>query len=157
MPLTQLHGTVQPDWESLVRCILRQGTPARVHVIELFLDPEVQDAVCQRFDLLDGLDPVDPTYDWKRQVRIQRFLGYDFVRCGIDVMDMPLHRVIAQDTAGLARAAGRQYIDEHRGPITSWDEFEAYPDILTAGLVEPPLTTLAAPVQDMGAVAMQML
>ena len=127
MPLTHLHGTVQPDWESLVRCILRQGTPARVHVIELFLDLEVQDAVCQRFNLLEGLDPADPAYGWRRQVRIQRFLGYDYVRCGMEGMDMPLHRVIADDTADLARAAGRQYIDEHRGPIASWDEFEAYP------------------------------
>ena len=118
---------VAPDWEELVRCILREGAPRRVHNIELFLDPEVQEAVCQRFDLLDGLNPADPYFDLQRQVVIQRFLGYDHVRCGLEGLDMPLHRIIADDTADLQRADGRQYIDEHTGPITNWDEFEAYP------------------------------
>jgi len=40
---------------------------------------------------------------------------------------MPLRHLPAADTAELAREGGRSFIDEHRGPITSWDEFEAYP------------------------------
>ncbi len=39
----------------------------------------------------------------------------------------PVKRMLAEDTAGLKREAGRAYIDEHTGPITNWDEFEAYP------------------------------
>jgi uroporphyrinogen decarboxylase len=118
---------VKPDWEGLLRCIRREGTPQRVHHIELFLDAEVQDAICARYGLLDGLDEADPFYDLKRQVTIQRFLGYDYVRCGLDGWEMPLNRTTIEDTADLKRTGGRSYVDEHTGPITNWKEFEAYP------------------------------
>ena len=118
---------VKPDWEALLRCIHRDGTPQRVHHLELFLDAEVQDAICARYRLLDGLDGADPFYDLNRQVTIQRFLGYDYVRCGLDGWEMPLNRTTIEDTADLKRTGGRSYVDEHTGPITNWKEFEAYP------------------------------
>ncbi len=118
---------ITPDWEGLLRCIRRQGTPERVHFIELFLDPEVQDAICRRFNLLDGLDSDDPFFEQKKQVRIQRFLGYDYVRCGLEGLEMPLRGATTEDTAALRRSGGRTFMEEHRGPITNWDEFEAYP------------------------------
>lgn len=118
---------VEPDWRGLVDCILRNGTPRRVHHIELFLDGEVQTAVCERFGLLDGLTLSDPFYDLKRQVILQRFLGYDYVRCGLEDMDWPLNRTAIKDTADLPRDGGRKFMEEHRGPITDWREFEAYP------------------------------
>jgi len=118
---------IAPDWEELVRCIERKGMPKRVHFIELFLDAEVQTALCDRFSLLDGLDPGGPFFEQKRQVILQRFLGYDYVRCGLDGLDMPLKRTSIGDTAELQREGGRDYMDEHKGPITNWEEFEAYP------------------------------
>jgi uroporphyrinogen decarboxylase len=124
---TLLSFPVKPDWEGLVRCIRRQGTPARVHFIELFLDAEMQDAVCARFGLLNDLDPATPEFGWRRQMAIQRFLGYDYVRCGVGGLDMPLKRTAVADTAQMARATGRHYVDERTGPITNWAEFEAYP------------------------------
>jgi uroporphyrinogen decarboxylase len=127
MAATPFAVSVAPDWEALVRCIRRAGTPQRVHFIELFLDAEVQEAICQRYDLLADLDPADPYFDLKRQVAIQRFLGYDYVRCGVENLDMPLHRTKVDDTADLRRTNGRNYMEEHRGPITNWVEFEAYP------------------------------
>lgn len=118
---------VEPDCEGLIRCIRRQGTPERVHCIELFLDPEVQAAICDRFHLADGLDAADPFFPHRCQVALQRFLGYDYVRCGLDDMVWPIHRNATRDTAIHQRAGGRSYVDEHRGPITSWAEFHAYP------------------------------
>ena len=118
---------VTPDWQAFVDCILRQGTPRRVHVVELFLDPEVQDALCERYGLLEGLERADPHYELQRQVRIQRFLGYDYVRCSVEGLDMPLKRTRIADTAGLARPGGREYMEERAGPITNWAEYEAYP------------------------------
>ena len=106
---------------------MRGGTPRRVHFIELFLDREVQTAICERFGLLDGLDSDDPYFDLKRQVTIQRFLGYDFVRCGLEDFEMTLTRTSIEDTAGLQRGGGRNFMEEHSGPITNWEEFEAYP------------------------------
>ena len=127
MTSTPFSVPVQPDWEGLVRCVLGQGTPQRVHHIELFLDAEVQEAICQRYDVLRGLDQDSPDGQLHRQVVLQRFLGYDYVRARLEEMDLPLKRVVAEDTADLRRTGGRRFQDEHSGPITSWAEFEAFP------------------------------
>jgi len=42
-------------------------------------------------------------------------------------MAWPLKRIAAEDTASLQRRGGRSYVDEHAGPITTWEEFDAYP------------------------------
>jgi len=118
---------IQPDWGGLVSTILRKGTPSRVHNIELFLDFEISEVIGERYGLLCDLDRDDPYYTEKREVAIQSFLGYDYVRCGFTGFEMPLNYDSADDTASLARAGGRQFINEHRGPITNWNEFEAYP------------------------------
>lgn len=120
-------NSIVPDWEGLVGCILRRKEPRRVHHIELFLDAEVQDALCERFNLMDGLSAGDPYHQLKKQIRLMRFLGYDYVRCGLECDPYVLHRVTANDTALLSREGGRNYINEHRGPITNWQEFEQYP------------------------------
>ena len=116
-----------PDWEGFLKCILRQKTPDRVHFIELFLDEEVKTALCRRFDIDKKLDRNDPWYIQKREIAIQRFLGYDYVVCGPSGLDLPLDWVITEDTAAFSRAGGRKFINEHAGPITSWQDFEAYP------------------------------
>jgi uroporphyrinogen decarboxylase len=118
---------VQPDWQGLVACILRKGAPQRVYAMELYLDREVQDEVARIFRLQDGLDPDDPYFAEKKQIRIQRFLGYDTVRQGLENFEMPLRRSSVQDTAGLARSTGRSFVESGRGPITNWEEFERYP------------------------------
>jgi len=124
---TPFSVPVEPDWQGLVDCIMRRGTPRRVYHIELFLDREVQDTICRRYGVLRGLDEADPYFEQKRTVRLQRFLGYDYVRCGLDGFEMPLKRSCVTDTASLRRTAGRSYMEEHRGPITNWQEFDAYP------------------------------
>jgi uroporphyrinogen decarboxylase len=118
---------VSPDWEGLVDCIMRRGTPRRVHHIELFLDREVKEWLCQHYGLLDDLDPADPAYEYRREIAIQRFMGYDYVRVGVEMDPFIFHRSGTADTAELARVDGRQYMDERNGPITNWAEFEAYP------------------------------
>jgi uroporphyrinogen decarboxylase len=122
-----LSVKVTPDWEGLVQCILRKGTPDRVYHLELFLDQEVQEIICHRYGLANDLDSSDAYFDLKRTVALQRFLGYDYVRCSLDGFEMPLQRDIAEDTASLQRTGGRRFINEHTGPITNWDEFEQYP------------------------------
>jgi uroporphyrinogen decarboxylase len=122
-----LSVPVTPDWPGLLRCLRREGTPGRVYFIELFLDPEVQQAVCDRFGLLQSLNRSDPAFEFRKLIAVQRFLGYDYVRCGVDAVPMPMKRLAARDTAELTRADGRSYVDEHVGPITNWQEFEAYP------------------------------
>ena len=122
-----LKQKITPDWQGLVDCILRKGTPPRVHHIELFLDYEVKDIICNRFHLLENLDASDPYYHHRKEMIIQRFLGYDYLRCSLDDFNMPLDKLVVEDTAGVRREGGREYINEQKGPITTWEEFEKYP------------------------------
>jgi len=122
-----LSGTVTPDWEEFVACLRRELTPRRVHPIELFLDQEVQEALLREFDLLGGLDASDPYLQEKSTLRLQRFLGYDYVCQSLEGIDLPLHWSTAEDTAAMKRPGGRVFMEEKRGPITSWQEFERYP------------------------------
>ena len=119
---------VTPNWQGLRDCILRKGTPDRVYYIELFLDVEVQDAICERYGLLNGVEPDDPFLAQKRDMAVNRFLGYDYVRARLDDFVMPLKRMeITDHAAPLPRATGRSFMEEHKGPITTWEEFDAYP------------------------------
>jgi uroporphyrinogen decarboxylase len=127
MPPSPFSRPVTPDWEAFIDCVARRRTPARVHVVELFLDVEVQQAICERYDLLASVRADDPFYLQRREMAVQRYLGYDYVVCNLEGLDMPYHSIVAEDTAGLKRSGGRAYTDEHRGPITTWQEFETYP------------------------------
>ena len=118
---------ITPDWEGFLRCLRRDGTPRRVHFIELLIDEEIKAAVTERFGLMADVAPDDPFYLQKREVRVQRFLGYDYVRCGVDDVGVKIDRLAVDDSAEPARTGGRQFVDEHRGLITTWDQFEAYP------------------------------
>jgi uroporphyrinogen decarboxylase len=124
---TPFDREITPDWPEFVETILRKRTPRRVHFIELFLDAEVQQAIAKRYDLMQDWVPNDPVRGFELQVRIQRFLGYDYVRAGLDGLNVPLKRVSIEDTAALKREGGRSFQDEHVGPITNWEEFEKYP------------------------------
>lgn len=118
---------ITPDWEAFLACIRREGTPGRVHHIELSVDPEIGDAVAERYGVFDGLDPADPYIGEQRHLRLQRFLGYDYVHCGVENQEMVFTKGVVDDDAELARDGGRRYMEEHAGPITTWAEFEAYP------------------------------
>ena len=119
---------VEPDWEDFLTSIRRTGIPKRVHHIELFLDPEVQDAICERYAVDADLDKDDPAFPMRRQIAIQSFLGYDFIRCGAENVALNFTYHQAEDTADdMKRDSGRMYMDENRGPITTWEEFEKYP------------------------------
>jgi uroporphyrinogen decarboxylase len=125
---TLLSVPVRPDWEGFRDCILRRGTPRRVHHVELFLDDEMQQAVADRFGVWDGLGPADPFLPLRRHAALQAFLGYDYVVCGLEGMDWTWRQDLVEDTAVEGRrAGGRQFMNEHRGPIADWDDFERYP------------------------------
>ncbi len=115
-----------PDWAGLIDNIRRTGTPDRVYHIELFQDVEIRNAIAERFELTAGIDRDDPDYERKKHIAVQRFCGFDRVKPGLSGMDWKLHKLSTEDTAALARDGGRSYQDEHAGPITSWEDFEAF-------------------------------
>ena len=115
---------VKCDYESLLQTITREGTPDRVHLAELFLDREIQDEIDTRYAVTKALKMDDPDYELKRQIAIQRFLGYDYVVCGVEGAELSYTTTTHDDAHA---EGGRQWMEEHRGPIGSWQNFEDYP------------------------------
>jgi len=118
---------VTPDWEGLLRCIKREGMPKRVHHIEVLIDPEIYDAICERYGVAAGLDESDPFFGERRYVALQSFLGYDYVHCSLQDFEMPISAHTTEDTATLEHETGRSFVDSHQGPVTTWEEFETFP------------------------------
>ena len=101
--MTAFARSIQPNAEAFLANIRRQAPPRRVHFIELWVDTEVQDAVCDRFDLAAGLrQEDDPFFIQKRQIALQRFLGYDYVFTGLEGVDFPL-RTLWEENQGAVR------------------------------------------------------
>jgi len=116
------------DCDGLVACLERKGTPRRVFNMELFLDGDVKPPLVQRFGLDEGLRQDDPWYMWKREIRLQRFLGYDYIRCGAGVNFPRTTDMTAVDTAeGQTNRGQRNWLSEHTGSIATWEDFEKYP------------------------------
>lgn len=119
---------IQPDYESLLRNLRREGTPQRVHYMELFLDPEVHRALHDRFGTDAHLDRSDPYYEHKAYISLYRFLGYDTLTVPLGGLVFPRDNVrFGDDPAALRREGGRRWADETRGVIASWEDFERYP------------------------------
>jgi uroporphyrinogen decarboxylase len=132
MPVSPFANQVIPDWQSFLSCLKREGTPERVHFIELIIDWEIQEEICRRYHVLDGLEAGDPFFNYRRQIALQSFLGYDYIVAPGSVGEsldsgLSIFSLVTEDTAGLQRSSGRSYVNEHVGPVTSWKEFEAYP------------------------------
>ncbi|MFH0919890.1 MAG: uroporphyrinogen decarboxylase family protein [Fibrobacterota bacterium] len=118
---------VRPDAESFLKCVARKAAPKRVHSIELFLDAEIQDAIVSHYGLEAGLKKEDPAFFFKRQIALQRFLGYDYVLAGVDNLAFNFTWHNTEDPTELQKTGGRRFMDETRGPVTTWEEFEKYP------------------------------
>src|SRR3972149_4573568 len=121
-----LKKPVKIDYEAFIDNVLRKGTPRRVHFIELLMDVEIQQAIDRRFGGTAGLDKKNPHYPQKCAVAMQRFLGYDYVRTGVEGVDLEFRREITADTAALPHETGRGWMAERNGPISSWADFEKY-------------------------------
>lgn len=120
---------VKPDCEAFLANIRREGTPKRVHFIELFLDGEIKLGIIKRYGIGKDVSQDDPYRHWKIEIELQRFLGYDYVSCGIEGLGFPRATLVSEDTTGMEgqKRAQRNWTDEHKGPINTWEGFEKYP------------------------------
>jgi uroporphyrinogen decarboxylase len=121
---------LEPDVGEMIEVLFRRKMPRRVHHVELFLDAEIKEAVCARFELACGLDRSDPLFETKRDMTLHAFLGYDMFRVGVARKTVfPTATISAPDTTTLPEQerAARDWQEEHAGPIQSWKDFDAYP------------------------------
>lgn len=121
---TAIHSL---DLEGLLRNLRREGTPSRVFFIELFQDRAIEDAIDRQFGVTAGLDRNKPEFEWERSIAMQRFLGYEVVHCGLLNLPTGDWMPTADTSAASQNQGDRNWINEHKGPITTWEEFEKYP------------------------------
>ncbi len=120
---------IQPDYEALLSNLKREGTPQRVHYMELFLDGEIKRIIQERFCIGADIPENDPYCGIKMEIELQRFLGYDYISGGVGGIAFPRELLVSEDTTSEAgqRREQRNWTNEHVGPIQSWDDFEQYP------------------------------
>ena len=125
---TFFKTAVSPNADAYEACLLRKGTPQRPHLVEFFLDNEIQEEIIKRFDISADIPRNDPHHYEKTEIALQRFLGYDFAHSDVKGPGFEAKWANAADTAGgLSRSSGRNFVDETRGPVATWEEFKKYP------------------------------
>ncbi|NQU75049.1 MAG: hypothetical protein HQ546_01900, partial [Planctomycetes bacterium] len=103
-----LHKPVALDLPGAIANIRREGTPRRVFQYEHGLEPGIKQALCERFNLCAGLDESDEHFALRREIRINQFVGLEFLRILPNV--------------GITVPTPRPPV----GPIRSWADFESY-------------------------------
>jgi len=84
------------------------------------------------------------------EIELQRFLGYEYVSCGIEGLHFPRQLLSAQDTTANSdqNRGQRSWTDEHSGPIQNMDDFEEYPWPEPANFQTPTLEWLSENLPD---------
>jgi len=121
--------SIEPDLVELLEILWRKKIPKRVHHIELFHDAEVLDHMANRFGLKEKLNKSDKAYKLKLHILTHQFIGSDVFHMPLadeDYFKMTINKV--EDTAFSETSRGkRNWMEEHNGPIQSWEDFEKYP------------------------------
>jgi len=125
----------KPDREEFKEVILRKRTPSRVHFIELHIDTEI----IRYFTEKNNRKWIDPSLakDRKSQeVALTNYiecwyqLGYDCLRLTDDFrfsgnLSFTSKKRVGKDTALISRGK-RHWVEEGKGVITCWEDFEKY-------------------------------
>ena len=119
---------VQLDLDGLLANLRREGTPERVYFMELFLDETVQAAIRRRYDLARDVRDDHPFAGVQRLIALYQFLGYESVYIHRRGLDFPHEQITGADTVVGDQSRGeRHWVNENRGAIGSWEDFERYP------------------------------
>jgi uroporphyrinogen decarboxylase len=110
-------STRQPDFDQFLRVVTRQAEPDWVPLAEFGIDYLVMEEI---------LGPPGPDEEQEAWVtRFWRQMGLDYISVGVHIV-FPHGTRAAEDTAQLSHGQ-RGWMEESKGPITSWEEFEQYP------------------------------
>jgi len=121
----------QPDFQQFIEVVTKKRKPAKVHQVELLIDQEIISAISQKY-FLEEMVPL--TSQTQRQY-IQQYvnwwyrMGYDYTMI-IDIpgigLEFPSQMRKTDDTAYLSRGT-RNWVEEKKGIIANWENFENYP------------------------------
>jgi uroporphyrinogen decarboxylase len=125
-----------PDFGRLRQALMRYAVPDRLPLFEIRIDDEVVSALLgetvhnpgymgRRALGTGGASREDIERYVRQLVRAYYHLGYDYVPVPV-YLPMGSPMLLGRDTATLERAKGRAWVDETRGPIADWEDFEGY-------------------------------
>jgi len=107
----------EPDFRRL-QAVFERRVPDRVPFIELFLDEEIMVAIREAPFSSESAER------WREMGDLYLRLGYDYIPAATS-FEFPHRTLAAADTAGLPRGE-RSWVDETRGTIETWEDFERY-------------------------------
>jgi uroporphyrinogen decarboxylase len=105
---------IEPDWKGFCANLRRQGTPQRVYYFEHGIAENVQTALAERYDLWREIPSGGDNVLLRRTLAVHRFLGHELFR-----VFPPGARMVAPKRKGA-------WAEEGRGPVSNWEEFEAF-------------------------------
>jgi uroporphyrinogen decarboxylase len=112
-----------PDFHRFLQ-VVRRERPDRVPLIELAIHPEVVAVLLDEPAVARGNTRPDEIATIEPHIRLQHRLGYDVVKVAAPI-PWDVQRLAGHDASQLSTSA-RNWLDEHRGPIGSREEFEQF-------------------------------
>ncbi len=122
-----------PDFDSLVRVLAGEEEATRVHLMELVLDAEIMQAITEQYLDQKWIPDTEETKEAYIQQTAELFyrLGFDFAVEGVWRSVWKNHPSLqspsTEDTAGKFSRGIREWANEGRGLITSWETLEQFP------------------------------
>lgn len=126
---------LKPDKEEFKEVILRKRIPSRVHFVELHIDAEVIRYFTKKWNR-KWIEPSLAKDRKSQELVLANYiecwyrLGYDCLRFTSDFrfsasLSFASKKRLAEDTALLSKEK-RSWVEEGKGIITSWQDFESY-------------------------------
>jgi len=117
------------NFEEFRRVIKGEKRANKVHFVELLFDPEIISFIIKNFL---GEEPITWSSETRKKFLKQRInfwyrMGYDYARIVVgDGIQFSSKARKTEDTALLSRGE-RNWVEEGKGIISSWGDFEEYP------------------------------
>jgi uroporphyrinogen decarboxylase len=126
----------KPDREELKEIILRKKVPSEVHFVELHIDKEIIRYFTEKKFDRPWIEPSLAKDKKSQEVALKNYiecwyrLGYDCLRFISDFrfsgsLSFASKKRLGKDTASLSKG-DRLWVEEEKGIITSWEDFEKY-------------------------------
>ncbi|MBL7221667.1 MAG: hypothetical protein ISS69_16275 [Phycisphaerae bacterium] len=132
-PTSPILQQPEPDFDTLVGVLSGRREAAKVHQFELLVDGEILQAIQEKYLGRAWIPRTAETTEayFKQFINMHYLLGYDFVLEGVWRTvwrnHPPLPSLSAEDTAGELARGRREWTDEGKGIITSWETFQQFP------------------------------